>query len=117
MTSDPKTKELFEVCRRAQGDQTYCRGLYFDANNLIRRCMMDKGYSFIDMDFYRSRNENPYSIGDWEHGGELKEGMCSWEMYADRKCYQQSLLFLNYNTGSGPSEREEADPLSPATNQ
>lgn len=92
MTADSKTKELFKSCRRTD-DETHCRGLYFDANKLVRQCMRDKGYSFIDMDFYRSRHENPYSRGDEEHGGDLKERMCSWEDYANPKCYQSTLLF------------------------
>jgi hypothetical protein len=104
LTAPPEIKEQFKSCRqtsdtllhttdRRGNAEGYCRALYFDANQAVQQCMKDAGYSFIDMDFYISRKENPYRIGDWEHGGELKEGMCTWEDYEEPKCYQPTLWF------------------------
>jgi hypothetical protein len=92
MTASTKTKEAFEVCRQSN-DESYCRGLYFDANRVVRQCMKEAGYSFIDMDFYSSRKENPYSKGDIWHGGELRKGVCEWEGYKNPECYQPTLWF------------------------
>ena len=104
LNAPPKLKELFSSCRQVSDKlphltgrhgtgEGYCRALFFNANKAVRQCMKDAGYSFIDMDFYISRKENPYRTGDWEHGGELKEGMCSWEAYENPECYQRTLWF------------------------
>jgi hypothetical protein len=92
VTAATKLKEQFEYCRSIQ-NESYCRGLYLDANQVVRQCMKDRGYSFIDIDFYRSRKVNPYKIGDWEHGGELRDGMCGWDQYEQPECYQPTLWF------------------------
>lgn len=94
VTAAPKLKEGLEFCRSVQNNsEGYCRGLYLNANKVVRQCMKQAGYSFIDMDFYRSRKVNPYKIGDWEHGGELRDGVCSWEEYEQPECYQPTLWF------------------------
>lgn len=71
LNAPPKLKELFKSCRQVSDKlphmtgrhgtgEGYCRALFFDANKAVRQCMKDAGYSFIDMDFYISRKENPY---------------------------------------------------------
>jgi hypothetical protein len=46
--------------------------------------------------FFRFRllhKENPYKIGDIFKGGELKDGVCSWQQYQDPECYHNAWLF------------------------
>jgi hypothetical protein len=90
VTQNEKRKKDFESCRTDMGEN-YCRALYLNANGLVRQCMKDGGYSFIDPDFYLSRGENP-----WRPDGMVKEGLeglCGWEQYDKPNCYQPTLWF------------------------
>jgi hypothetical protein len=91
-----KAKESFDACPVMYGI-TYCRGLYLNANGVVRQCMNDAGYIFSDIDFYLTRKENPYKTGNINVGGTLKDGICSWENYQDPICYHFRWLFVINN--------------------
>ena len=88
-----KDREAFENCRAIPNNERHCRALYLNANGAIRECMKQKGYIFSDLDFYADHKENPYKIGDVIKGGELKDGVCSWQQYQDPECYHSAWLF------------------------
>lgn len=89
VNQNPKAKENFELCRTEMNmGENYCRGLYLNANGLVRQCMKDAGYSFIDPDFYLSRGETP-----WIDDRTTKQGVCGWPQYDQPNCYQPTLWF------------------------
>ena len=88
-----KTREAFEYCREMRTGESFCRGLYLNANGVVRQCMNEAGYLFLDQDFYMSHNENPYKVGNPAQGGEIKDGVCGWEKYQDPNCYHRTWWF------------------------
>jgi tetratricopeptide (TPR) repeat protein len=45
---------IADFCMKAFESESYCRGLYLNANGAVRQCMNERGYIFLDEDFYRS---------------------------------------------------------------
>jgi hypothetical protein len=81
MTMTGASRENFEFCRGFMGmTDSYCRGLYLNANSLVRKCMNDAGYLFLDVDFYASHGQDP-----------SKQKACVWSQYEEPKCYHWSL--------------------------
>lgn len=43
-----ETKTSFDQCIQAKRGEKYCRIIWLDADGLMRKCMSDRGFSFIE---------------------------------------------------------------------
>jgi len=81
-----KARQDFDSCHNNEAfSASFCRGLYLNANRVVRECMNKAGYEFIDADLYLSHNETPRKSDQ-----EAKEGVCSWQQYKDPNCYRRT---------------------------
>jgi len=93
LSATDKTKEAFNDCRKIFANESYCRGLYLNANGAVRQCMKEAGYTFIDPDFYLSRNETPPNWLSVFKSEEPKAEVCGCDQYEEPNCYQRTWWF------------------------